>query len=183
MTFMMYKMPNVRYNSVESKNLMVRVGAIKPLIDRYELYYDYEIREGERPDTVAYDYYGNSSYSWLVMIPNDIYDVNYDWPLTTTEFHSYLMKKYGNVYELQSQPSYYKYVGLPSESPEEVARITLKMCPFTWNNLPDVDKSKWRMVSVYENEDNINESKRKIKLLSNVFLSDIDREITDLLNG
>lgn len=181
MTYLLQKTPNVLYNGYISKNLLIRLSVVKSVLKRYELYYDYEIREGERPDTVASDYYGRSSYAWLVMIPNDIYDVNYDWPLTTIEFYDYLVKKYGMIYELQSKPSYYEYIGLPHETKEEIARINLKMCPFTWRLLPDEEKSSWKMVSVYENEERKNESKRTIKLISNALLREIENELTDLL--
>jgi hypothetical protein len=59
--------------------------------------HDYVIAEGERPDTVALKLYGSVKYTWVVLLMNNIMSL-YDWPMSSGEFESYLIGKYGSVF-------------------------------------------------------------------------------------
>jgi hypothetical protein len=58
------------------------------------VFYPYTIRDGERADAIAFDYYDNTDYTWLIYIVNNIIDPYYDWPLTETNFDKFISKKY-----------------------------------------------------------------------------------------
>jgi hypothetical protein len=64
--------------------------------------HDYVIREGERPDTVAMNLYGDAKYTWVVLLMNNIMSL-YDWPMTNSEFELYLIGKYGSLTDSQNQ--------------------------------------------------------------------------------
>ena len=64
--------------------------------------HDYEISEGDRPDTVAHKVYGDVKYTWVVLLLNNIMSL-YDWPMTSGEFELYLIGKYGSVSLSQNQ--------------------------------------------------------------------------------
>lgn len=171
--------PKVMYNGVNSLNLMKRIAAVRSNLDKFAVYYPYVIKDGERPDTIAYDYYGQSSYAWLVMIVNDVYHYYSDWPLTGPEFHDYLMKTYGYVYELKNDVHHYVYTG-NGESAEEIARKDWWMSPGSYALASMDERLGWSPVSVFDYEDNANEEKRQILLISNELLSRVDREITEM---
>jgi hypothetical protein len=71
------------------------------------VYYPYTIREGERPDLIAEDYYGDSHYAWVIYLSNDIVDPYYQWPLRNEEFKLFIQSKYGSVVNAQSQIVYW----------------------------------------------------------------------------
>lgn len=174
--------PKVTYNGVSATNLLAKIGVVKKYLSRYDLYYPYSVRDGERPDTIAYDYYGNSEYAWLVLIVNEIYDPYYGWPLTDRQFHDYLRAKYGAVYELKSQIKHYGYTGIDGNTQEEIRRLDFPMSITTWNSLDAEAKSGWTPVYVYDWEAQRNEDKRSIRLLSNSYLKQVDRELIALFN-
>ena len=56
---------------------------------------NYDVKEGETPETVAYKWFGDTLYHWVVLITNNITDRYYEWPLTQQQFHAHLEDKYG----------------------------------------------------------------------------------------
>lgn len=89
--------PNIYHSGMVSKNLLVRVRFLEAVTKNEYIFLPYEVRDGERPDTIAHGYYGDSRYAWVVCLSNDIIDPYYDWYLNTFEFDSYIEKKYGNT--------------------------------------------------------------------------------------
>lgn len=60
---------------------------------------EYTIQEGETPEMVAYKFYGNVDYWWIVCMTNGIEDVFYDWPMTLSDIRAYsdeMLKDYPN---------------------------------------------------------------------------------------
>jgi hypothetical protein len=58
------------------------------------LYDEIDIQDGETPEILAYQIYGNSDYHWIILHTNDIIDPRYDWPLTTDSLYAYIDDKY-----------------------------------------------------------------------------------------
>ena len=46
----------------------------------------YVVEHGEKPEHIAYNYYGDVGYSWLVLLANNIKDPYYEWPLDPKDF-------------------------------------------------------------------------------------------------
>lgn len=64
-------------------------------------YYDeYDIQEGETPEIIADQIYGDSALHWIILLTNDIIDPRFDWPLTQPNLIEYCYNKYGtnNIY-------------------------------------------------------------------------------------
>jgi hypothetical protein len=85
----------INYNGVPVRNIFTRITFSDLVKKTGAVFYPYVITEGERPDTIAYQYYEDSRYSWLVYMSNAMFDPYYDWPLTTTEFDNFILEKYG----------------------------------------------------------------------------------------
>ena len=60
------------------------------------MYNNYEIQSGDRPDTVADKFYGDSNYAWLILLYNEIDDPIFGWPLFNIDFDNYIKGKYGS---------------------------------------------------------------------------------------
>ena len=54
----------------------------------------YTIKEGYKPEDVAYAYYGSTDYTWLVMMSNNIIDPYHQWPMAEADFNAYITDKY-----------------------------------------------------------------------------------------
>jgi hypothetical protein len=79
-------------------NIFAKIAFQKKLQQQYEIFHPYTIQEGDRADTIAYLYYGDSGYDWLVYFCNDVVDPYYDWYMDTNSFKRYIEKKYGSIY-------------------------------------------------------------------------------------
>lgn len=161
----------VDYQGQSLTNILRRLKPIKIVLDRIDVYFDYEIKEGERADTLAFDYYGSSTYTWLVYIANNIYDPYYQWPLTSNQLFKFVEKKYGDPYQAQVDIRHYKN--------NDYDYI---ISPYTFQNWTVEERFGWEPVTFYEHEYNVNEAKRYIKLVSNRYLTQVNQQVKDLLD-
>jgi hypothetical protein len=83
-------------------NILRRFKVRETVKDNADVYYDYDIRAGERPDTIAEKYYGSGDYAWVVLHFNDIIDPVFGWPLFNNDFDEYIKRKYGSISEAQA---------------------------------------------------------------------------------
>lgn len=174
--------PLTNYNNLLSRNIILKSAIVKEVLNKASAFYNYIIQEGYRPDMVANEEYGNPEYDWVVYLSNDIVDPYYNWPIDGKDFKGYLEAKYNtDIYTLQSQVLHYKYTGLTNETAEEIAMVNWTMSPETYTILGDVDPvsvSGWSPVYVYDYEDDLNDSKRSIKLISRAYITQIERELS-----
>ena len=59
------------------------------------LFDTYDVRDGERPEDVAFREYGDAQLHWVILMTNNVTDRYYQWPLTQPQFQEYLTDKYG----------------------------------------------------------------------------------------
>ena len=85
-------------NSILMTNLMARASVIPSLLNNPALFYKYDIQDGDTPEIVAHKYYGDVYRYWVVLFSNQILDPQWQWPLNSNEFASYLTAKYDPTY-------------------------------------------------------------------------------------
>ena len=56
---------------------------------------NYDVKEGETPEIVAFKWFGDAEYHWVILMTNNITDRYYEWPLTQPQFQLHLEDKYG----------------------------------------------------------------------------------------
>jgi hypothetical protein len=54
----------------------------------------YTIGSGETPDSIAYNKYGDSEWYWTILLLNNIYDTDKQWPLSQSQLDKYIDRKY-----------------------------------------------------------------------------------------
>lgn len=102
MTQFFKKFPLINYDGTPAVNLLARVKMSKLALNTRQAYYPYTILEGERPDNLAYNYYSNSDYFWLVGLANSIVDPYYDFPISSDDLNVLIIKKYGSINNAQN---------------------------------------------------------------------------------
>ena len=179
---------------VNLTQLLRRFKLPSQLSDKAGVYYEYDIQEGDRPDTVAEKYYGDSNYAWLVLHFNAIEDVNFDWPLSSYDFDQYLTGKYGSISSAQSEIHEYRIflsrlkdgVKVPAKKevlydgsiiPERVVVVD----EATYNSTATEYKNQ--EVSKYDYEVERNDEKRSIRLLDKRYLPQVRDEVEDILRN
>ena len=88
---------NSSLDYVTAKNLFRRVKLRDDLQNVFTLFNKYQIKEGERPDTVAEKLYGKSEYDWIVLLSANITSVRDQWPLSDKDLYLYAEDKYGTI--------------------------------------------------------------------------------------
>jgi hypothetical protein len=100
------ELPNIFYQSqskdrnssndyVLVKNLFRRTKLRDDLQSAVTIFDKYQIGQGERPDTIAEQLYGDPGLDWVVMMTANIINVRDQWPLSDTELYKYAESKYG----------------------------------------------------------------------------------------
>ena len=82
---------NVRIERIT--NVLVRARK-KLEISNAALFEQYFIQDGDRADTLAYQFYKDSTLHWLIMYANYMTNPFYDWPLTYFDLQKFVAKKY-----------------------------------------------------------------------------------------
>ena len=59
------------------------------------LFDNYDVKDGERPEDIAFKWFGDAEYLWVILMTNNITDRYYQWPLTQVQFQEHLKDKYG----------------------------------------------------------------------------------------
>jgi len=59
------------------------------------LFDNYDVIDGEKPEDVAFKYYGDPEYHWVILMTNNVTDRFYQWPLSQPQFQEHLTDKYG----------------------------------------------------------------------------------------
>ena len=177
-------------NAMRSKEELIATDISKRLLikqltgDPTLIYYEYEVRDGERPDIIAEKLYGDSRVDWVILMYNQIVDPYFQWVLSIRDFESYLRQKYGSISVAQATVNRYeKLIHGTSKYTNDFGETI---------NVPEryvtVDKSTYdalgatsrREVDAYTHEDNLNEARRTIKLLDEDFIGELMSTYRDL---
>ena len=152
---------------VSVTNIMKRVKFKPTVLEDISNYYPYYVKEGERPDIVAHAQYGNIGYAYLILLVNDIYDPNFDWPLNSQVFEKFIINKYGSVTTAISGIKHYF-------QSERIPEVKFAVDETTYDALGISDRTT---LSNYDHEVELNDAKREITLINPAFIQDIDYQV------
>lgn len=68
------KFPITPYRGVPSLNILRRVDFNNKVKNFFTAFYAFDVTAGEKPETIAFDYYDDVDYDWLIYHANDIID-------------------------------------------------------------------------------------------------------------
>ena len=160
------KFPKLAYDISGDKNyklvtdLLRRVKIKSAIKDNASLFDQYDVRNGETPEQIAYKIYGDAKYHWLILLMNDITDRYYDWPLGDYDFEVYVTNKYSNPGAVHHYEITQSSGRTTSNGPEDYShKIEVNS-----------DATVAEAVSNYEYERRLQDEKRNIKLLDPNYL-------------
>ena len=167
--------PEVVYDSKGDKNYTI----MKNIFTRVKLnsiaktnimdfdYYD--VQDGEAPEIIAHKYYGDSELHWTILIVNDVIDIYHDWPMSSQTFEQYIKEKYTN-------PDAVHHYEVAQTSGDTTVNIDVGM------NTTDYPSAL--PISNYQYEDNLQDTKRKIRLIQPQYIEEFVEEFeTKLKRG
>jgi len=145
-------------------NIMVRIKLFDTVLDDASAFYKYTVQDGERPDTVAHKYYGDSKYAWVINLTNNYIDPLFEWPLNDEELNAYIKSEYGSIEKAKSEKRYY-YKHLNGRK-------------FIVDSLQSFDST----LDSYTFEVEENEKRRAIKILDRVYIPQLETELKSIFD-
>ena len=76
-------------------NILRRVKLRSGLRSSAFLFDKYDVKDGERPEDVAFKWFGDAELHWVILMTNNITDRYYQWPLSQPQFQEHIADKYG----------------------------------------------------------------------------------------
>jgi len=186
-------------------NLLARVSVIPSVLNNALAFYSYDVQNDDTPEIVAYKYYGDIYRYWMVLYCNEMLDPQWDWPLSGNKFEDYVDRKYvsggghsairhyekivtktnrtnGTDFDLTTSVEKYEisgeeFLSLLYSSVNGIASST----SYTFNTGVVNVTIQPKAVTYYEYEYDLNESKRKIKLLNKIYADQLESEFVNLM--
>ena len=136
------------------------------------LFDKYDVKEGEKPEDVAYKWFGDAELHWVILMTNNITDRYYEWPMNQAQFAEFLTDKYDN-------PDGIHHYEITKSS----GRTTSKG-PDDYSHKVEVnsDADGASSISNREYEERIQDSKRQIQLLDKSLVGDFITEFDRLIS-
>ena len=105
------RLPDSRIGDyVKVKNLFKGVRLREDILQDLTVFEKYQIQGEDRPDNVAYNFYGDSKLDWLILKCNNIINIQSEWPMTQEDFDRYLINKYETYDNLYNGIHHYETV-------------------------------------------------------------------------
>ena len=168
--------PVIPYDSVGNgnfklvTNLLKRVAVRAKVRTNTALYDTYDVKEGETPEILADKLYNDAELHWVILLVNDITDRYHQWPKNTNQFLAYINDKYSNI----DATHHYEISQVSGDT-------TIKIDIGTDNT----EHSGASVVTNYEYEEDLQDKKRKIRLLDpsylGVFVAEYEKLIAESL--
>ena len=148
---------------------------------KLNVYYDYMIRTGDRPDTIAHKYYGDSGYAWLVLLFNDIFDPIFDWPQFDNDFEEFLKGKYGSLQAASETVHEYRWITQQEQILQDGTKLEKKYIVVDQTTYATLSPSERELVTKFDYEEELNQQKRNIKILDKKYLVQVKNEVKEIL--
>ena len=205
------ELPNILYQSnlshkissqeyVAIKNLFRRIKIRDDVSDQANFYKKYVILDGQRPDTVAEEFYGEPDLDWVVILTAGITNIKDQWPLGNYDLHKYVEAKYGitemnDVHHsetLEVRDSKNRLIlpagqkvdsnfTLPSPLDTSITYTIIGAYENVAAIGGDTITNATISISNFEHETRLNEEKREINLLKPVYLQQYLREMRQIM--
>lgn len=204
-----YDIAGNQYSTYQNvTNIFFRVQVLREVLGNIAAYYEYVISDDTTPEMLAEAVYGDPEAHWIILMANNIVDAQFDWPMNSTTFNNYIIGKYGSIAAAQTQVHHYEKVIRREESSTGTiteTRFVINEDKYTDNdldvpydyydglaetqsvetfNLEDdttvVQISYREAIYCYDYENDLNESKRTIKIIKPEYYGQIIREFDTL---
>ena len=102
---MLNKLPELLYNFSTKpldpdflvvKNIWRRAQVLTEFKSQVTIFTEVTVGDGERPEDLATQFYGNPFYNWTILVMNDITDYYAQWPKSTVQLQEFINAKYDN---------------------------------------------------------------------------------------
>jgi len=132
---------------------------------------NYDVIDGEKPEDIAYKWFGDAQLHWVILMTNNVTNRYYDWPMNSVQFQAMLEDKYDN-------PD-----GIHHYEVSQDSGRTTGQGPNDYSHKVEVnsDTDNASSISNREYEEREQDRKRSIRLLNQKFLPAFIEEFDNLI--
>jgi hypothetical protein len=148
------------------------------------LYSPYTIKNGQRPDQISYNYYGDEQFYWIILQINEITDYYNEWPLSEDELTEFVNKKYGGATGAGATRNWETMETFDNATPPNLLLEGGLVVPenyiFYYPSVPGSSitlSSKATSLSNYQYERRLNDRKSQIYLLDKKYIQGYESEV------
>ena len=167
-------------NYVEMKDFFRLMRVRDDIFAEDTMYKEYFVQNGQRPEQIAFELYGDEKYYWIILQINDIYDFWNQWPLDQVELETYITERYGSEADAVS---HYETVEVKNDAGDILMEGGMVVSEnFVFYYHPDPDSNAVTLSSFpaaitnRQKEFNLNEKKASINVLNKKYIYDVERE-------
>lgn len=179
-------------------DVLLRTRLLESIQEQTFIFYKYTITDNDTPESLAFNYYDNPNRHWIILFSNNIVDPLYDWPLKYENFINYIESKYGSIANAKTETHHYEKVVTKTDS--VTSTVTVNKYQLDANTYADLAFSTTETinlkdgntvtivttkneVSYYDYEEELNESKREIKILDKSYVPQVEDELLRLISN
>lgn len=179
--------PLTKFNNINIIDITRKLELDKAFEKDALAYMNYTVEEGEKPEDVAYYYYDDPSYAWLVLLSNNIVDPYTHWPKDFKSFEEYLKVQYASEADAQGQAviewTKNATIGSNIVHYESLKDPNIRLNRASYLNATDNERAEFFPVRVYDYEFALNEERRQIVLVNKALLPSLKAQMEPLLNA
>jgi hypothetical protein len=173
------KFPLIAYDIKNNENYkllpdILRRDKLRSTIKSGGMLFDtYDVKNGEKPEDIAFKWFGDPELHWIILMTNNVTDRYYGWPLNHVQLQDFLEDKYSN-------PDGIHHYEITKDSGR-----TTGQGPSDYSHKVEVtsDTVNASSISNREYEEREQDKKRSIRLLNKSlvgdFIAEFDRLITE----
>ena len=170
------------------KNFFKKAKLREDIIGNIAFFEKFTVQGDDRPDNVANEIYGNPFLDWVVLLANNIVNIQSEWPMSQTDFNTYVTEKYENEdtlyngihhYEANEVKTTNNVIIIPSGTRVSVGQ---SVSYFDNGSQEQVTVTNIALpVTNFMHEQKINDDKRNIFLLKPRFLNLVFDDMEDIM--
>ena len=132
---------------------------------------NYDVRDGEKPEDIAYKWFGDAELHWVILMTNNVKNRYYDWPMNSVQFQAFLEDKYDNPDGIHHYEITQDSGRTSGQGPND----------YSYKVEVNSDTTNASSISNREYEEREQDKKRSIRLLNQKFLPAFIEEFDNLI--
>jgi hypothetical protein len=137
----------------------------------------YTVRDGELPHMISYRLYGSVEYWWTILMMNNIYDFDNQWPRSYEQLNDYIAVKYPNSNPVTDVHHYVNGDGMVADL------LSTRIALGVTDDSQAIDLGGLEPITIQDFEFGLNEQKRNIKLVDPDFISTVQTQFEAAMQG
>jgi hypothetical protein len=190
------KFPTTIWNKTKVVDITRRAVLLEKFADSPYAFLPYTMKEEDSIESVALYYYGDPKLSWLILVANNIIDPYTDMWKNQSTFEKYVAQQYR--YDAEVSEGRYDTNTYVPMTEREIVEWTMNetitdnvvhyystfnkeihISKLTYSEFPN---NEFLPLRIYDYENEVNESRRNIKLIAQNYVKQVTQELENILN-